>query len=161
MARPREVPDLSCEEPFSLAAARVISVRADELLEHSEGVLDIDDIERLHDMRVASRRLRAAMEVFAPCFPRKRFRAALKQVKAIADALGERRDRDVSIAALGEFSDKLAAVDPLGVAVLVERLGEEQETANNELVPYVDSRQLQKLRDEIGELVEAAREVVG
>jgi len=32
---------------------------------------------------------RAAMEVFEPCFPRKRFRAALKQVKEIADALGE------------------------------------------------------------------------
>ena len=60
-------------------------------------MLDLDDIERVHDMRVATRRLRAALEVFEPCFPRKRYREALKRVKALADALGERRDRDVAI----------------------------------------------------------------
>ena len=63
-------------------------------------VLDIGDIERVHDMRVATRRLRAALEVFEPCFPKKRLSAALSEVKALADALGERRDRDVTIAAL-------------------------------------------------------------
>ena len=75
----------------------MIEVRADEVFEHSGGVLDIDDIERVHDMRVATRRLRAALEIFEPCFPRKRYRQALKRVKALADALGERRDRDVAI----------------------------------------------------------------
>ena len=60
-------------------------------------MLDLDDVERVHDMRVATRRLRAALEVFEPCFPRKRHRKALKKVKALADALGERRDRDVEI----------------------------------------------------------------
>jgi CHAD domain-containing protein len=54
MAKAQEVP-LRCEEPFETAAGRVVTVRADELLEHSEGVLDINDIERVHDMRVASR----------------------------------------------------------------------------------------------------------
>ena len=34
-----------------------------------EDVLDVADIERVHDMRVATRRLRAALEVFEPCFP--------------------------------------------------------------------------------------------
>ena len=51
-------------------------------------------------MRVATRRLRAALEIFEPCFPRKRHRKALKKVKALADALGERRDADVEIALL-------------------------------------------------------------
>ena len=39
---------------------------------HADGVLDTSDIERVHDMRVATRRLRAVLEVYAPCFPRKR-----------------------------------------------------------------------------------------
>ena len=42
-----------------------------ELAEHAEGVLDTGDIERVHDMRVATRRLRAALEIFEPCFPAK------------------------------------------------------------------------------------------
>ena len=60
-----------------------------------KAVLDLGDIEGVHAMRVASRRLRAALEVFGPCLPRKRGARALADVKALAGALGERRDRDV------------------------------------------------------------------
>jgi CHAD domain-containing protein len=154
MAKAREV-SLRCEEPFG-AAARVVSVRADELLEQSDGVLDTGDIERVHDMRVASRRLRAAMEVFEPCFPRKRFRTVLKEVKAIADALGERRDRDVSIVALETFGEALAASDRRGVQLMVDRLREDQSLANERLAPFVDQRRLTDLRERIEELVAAA-----
>jgi CHAD domain-containing protein len=155
MAKAREV-SLRCEEPFGTAAARVVSARADELLEQSEGVLDIAEIERVHDMRVASRRLRAAMEVFEPCFPRKRFRAALNEVKAIADALGERRDRDVSIAALDVFAEKLVASDRRGVQVMVDRLRDEQSLANDRLAPFVATRRLADLRERIEALAVAA-----
>jgi CHAD domain-containing protein len=77
VARAREIPDLDCDAPFAAAAALVIGQRAEELFEHSRGVLDTGDIERVHDMRVATRRLRAAMEIFEPCFPPKRWRRAL------------------------------------------------------------------------------------
>ena len=107
-------------------------------------------------MRVASRRLRAAMEVFEPCFPRKRYRAALKEVKAIADALGERRDRDVAIAALVEFGEELTATDRHGVLVIIDRLRDEQALANDRLVPFVDRRRLVRLRERIPELAAAA-----
>lgn len=156
MAKARDVLGLRREDPFGSVAARVVAVRAEELLEHSEGVLDIGDIERLHDMRVASRRLRAAMEVFEPCFPRKRFRAALEEVKAIADALGERRDRDVSILALQSFGEALDGQGRHGVDVMVEKLREEQLLANDRLAPFVDRRRLVDLSNRIEDLVEAA-----
>ena len=160
MAKARAVKGLSRDDAFGATAARVVSVRADELLEHSEGVLDTDEVERLHDMRVASRRLRAAMEVFEPCFPRKRFRKALKEVKAIADVLGDRRDRDVSIAALAEFGEGLSAIDRHGVQVMVDRLRDERSLANDRLVPYVDVDRLRKLRKRIGKLaIRAERKV--
>jgi len=156
MAKARDVLGLRCDDPFGTTAARVVSVRVEELLEHADGVLDIGDIERVHDMRVASRRLRATMEVFEPCFPRKRFRTALKEVKAIADALGERRDRDVSVVALKKFSQGLEVPDQRGVEMLVDQLREEQSLANDRLAPFVDRRRLLDLRDRIGELVAAA-----
>ena len=118
--------------------------------------MDTSEIERLHNMRVASRRLRAAMEVFEPCFPRKRFRAALKQVKAIADALGERRDRDVSIIALETFAEALAAPDRRGIQGMIDQLHEEQSLANERLAPFVDRRRLSDLRERIEELVAVA-----
>jgi CHAD domain-containing protein len=156
VAKAREVEGIRCDDPFASVAARVVRVRADELLEHSEGVQDIETIENLHAMRVASRRLRATMEVFAPCFPRKRFRKALKEVKAIADALGERRDRDVSIRNLRHVESSLGEAERTGLVGLIGQLQAEQAGANERLTQYVDRRRLVDLRDSIHELTEAA-----
>jgi CHAD domain-containing protein len=151
------VPGLDCDEPFALSAARVVEVRAAEVFAHSRGVLDTGDVERVHDMRVATRRLRAAMEVFEPCFPRKRFRRALKQVKALADALGERRDSDVEIELFRRCADEVGAADRDALAALVERLRAEQRQANEMLAPFVTKKRLAKLRRRLDRLVEEAR----
>ena len=155
MARAREVPGFDCEESFGRAAARVVEVRAVEVFEHSRGVLDTSEVERVHDMRVATRRLRAALEVFEPCFPEKRHRKALKRVKALADALGERRDRDVAIEYLEELRTGVAAVDRPALETLIERLREEQRRANDDLAPAVDPKRLRKLRRRLGKLAKA------
>ena len=158
MAKPRPIPDLSPEESYGEAAAKIIAVRAEELAEHSRDVLDTGDIERVHDMRVATRRLRAALEVFEPCFPAKPYRQALREVKRLADGLGERRDRDVAIASLRSFNDQMPTPDRRGVFSLVDRLTEEQAQANVELAPLVDIQSLGALRESLMELVAAARE---
>jgi len=158
VAKPRPIPDLSAEESYGEVAAKIIAVRADELADHSRGVLDTGDIERVHDMRVATRRLRAALEVFEPCFPAKAYKQALREVKRLADGLGERRDRDVAIASLRSFIDQMPAPDRRGVSSLVDRLTEEQAQANVELAPLVDTQGLTALRESLMELVAAARE---
>jgi CHAD domain-containing protein len=157
VAQAREVPEFDCEESFAAAAARVVSVRTDEVFEHSRNVLDTEEIERVHDMRVATRRLRAALEVFAPCFPAKRHRKALKRVKALADALGERRDRDVAIEFLAGLVAEAPEGDWAGLAALTERLRDEQRQANEELTPYVEPKRLKKLRRRLRKLIEAAK----
>lgn len=156
MARARAVPDLDCDEPFALAAARVVEVRGAEVIEHSRGVLDLDEVEPVHDMRVATRRLRAALEIFAPCFPCKRWRATLKEVKAIADALGERRDRDVALEALEVFASGVGPADRIGVAALTETMRAEQRRANDELAKFVTAERLAALRGRLQDLVDRA-----
>ena len=125
MAKAQDI-DVAPSEPYRQAAARVVRVRAGELFEAAEGVLDTRDIERVHDMRVASRRLRAVLEIFAPCFPQSEFKGVLRDVKQLADALGERRDPDVHIGALQAFSRTLVPANRPGVARLVEDLRERQ-----------------------------------
>jgi CHAD domain-containing protein len=112
-------------------------------------------------MRVATRRLRAALEIFEPCFPKKELRSTLREVRAIADALGERRDRDVAIAALEEFSAALAAPDRPGISSLIEQLRVEQAEANDNLAPHVDPSRLAALSERLAELVMHAEAVVG
>jgi CHAD domain-containing protein len=156
VARAREVPGFDCEEPFAAAAARVVRVRAEEVFEHSEGVLDLNRIERLHDMRVATRRLRATLEVFEACFPRKRYRKALKRVKALADVLGERRDRDVAIEFLVGFAEAAPEGERSALAARIEVLRAEQRQANEDLAPYLAEERLDKLRRRLERLIERA-----
>jgi len=158
VARARDVPGFDCDEQFARAAARVVEVRAAEVFEHSDGVLDMTDIEGVHDMRVATRRLRAALEVFELCFPAKRHRKALKRVKALSDALGERRDRDVSIEFLEGFAGEAPDADRAALVALIDDLRREQRQANDELAKYVAAKRLKKLRRRLRKLVKAAKE---
>ncbi len=153
VAKAKAIPDLSAERSYAEAATRIVSVRSSELTEHAEGVLDTGDIERVHDMRVATRRLRAALEIFEPCFPDKPYGEALTEVKRLADALGERRDRDVAIATLHGFADQMPAPDRRGIGSLIDQLRDEQEEANRELAPLVERPHLNALRQSMDELI--------
>ncbi len=152
MAGARKV-ELDCEASFSQAAARVVKVRSKEVFKHSVGVLDLSDVEPVHDMRVATRRLRAALEVFEACFPKKRHRKALKKVKALADALGERRDADVEIALLEGLLEETGEPDRGALLGLIEELRVRQGEANEALAPYIAPKRLKKLRRRLKKLV--------
>ena len=65
------------------------------------------DSEYIHRMRVASRRLRAALPLFDTCFPEKKFRRWMQEIKKITNALGEARDADVQIGFLLGYADAL------------------------------------------------------
>src|SRR5919205_3718096 len=129
MAKAADI-EVSPWEPYAAAAARIVRVRAEELFDHAEGVLDTEDIERVHDMRVASRRLRAVLEVFAPCFPKGPYKGVLRDVKRLADALGERRDPDVHLAAMEKLAAKLPADLKPGVELLADRQRARQQAGN-------------------------------
>ena len=157
MAKAREVPGIRADALFREAAANAVAVRAEEVFEHSEGVLDMDDIERVHDMRVATRRLRAAMEIFAPCFPKAELGRELKEVKALADALGERRDPDVAIEELRQIAEALPAADRPGVESLIEELRDEQRSANVALRTKLSEIEERGFQERLTALAEEAR----
>jgi CHAD domain-containing protein len=157
VAKARAIPELRPEGPFATAAAEVVAIRADELREHSHDVLDLDKIERVHDLRVASRRLRAVLEVFRPCFPKRKYKAAVAELKALADALGERRDRDVQLEALNEFAAGLDRADRAGVDGLIEAIAAERPQANAALAPSVSEKRMTALGKRLDDLVAAAR----
>jgi CHAD domain-containing protein len=121
---------LSSEQAYGEAAATIVGQRSDAVFALREGVLDIADIERVHRMRVATRRLRAALEVFGPALDARRGRRALAEVKALADALGERRDRDVQLERLARLSEHTGGAEHHAVELLAQELRAEQLQAN-------------------------------
>jgi CHAD domain-containing protein len=156
MAKARDIDGLHAEMPFAEAAAATVAVRAEELFEHAEGVLDTSDIERVHDMRVASRRLRAVLEIYAPCFPEDQYKPVLKEVKALADALGARRDPDVLLAQLDKLEAELPKTNAPGIEAFAAPIREEQAQGNETLARALEGAERMDLRDRLALLAASA-----
>jgi CHAD domain-containing protein len=158
MAKARDIPGLHASMPFAEAAAATVAVRAAELFEHAEGVLDTSDIERVHDMRVASRRLRAVLEIYAPCFREDQFKPLLNEVKALADALGARRDPDVLLDRLAALEGVLPMADTPGIEAFAAPARAEQERGNATLAHALDHAASTNLEGRLQLLAASARE---
>lgn len=100
MARAAKIENLECAADAAQNARLVIETRFREMWELREAALRWDDPEGVHDMRVASRRLRSALHDFASHVPQLKVRKLQKHVRDLAAALGHVRDADVSIMAL-------------------------------------------------------------
>lgn len=87
--------------PVSVAAAEILAAKAVPFFSLEEAVVGGRDMDAVHDMRVASRRLRAALSVFRPYLPTKGRKRWTRVARAVTRALGAVRDADVFIA---EFS---------------------------------------------------------
>jgi CHAD domain-containing protein len=157
MAKARPIPGIGPDTPMYEVAARTIEVRAREMFEFADGVLDTSDIERVHDMRVATRRLRAALEVFEVCFPKRAFQEALRDVKRLADALGLRRDPDVALAAVGRMAAGLPVADRPGIKSFEEELANDQVMGNKALEQALAEAIESRLEDRLLALAAEAR----
>ncbi len=141
---------------YAQAAARTVAVRAEEVFEHAEGVLDMTQIEGVHAMRVATRRLRAVLEVYEPCFPRKQLQPLLQDVKDLADALGARRDPDVELLALEQFAASVGPSERAGVEFFIDRTRAQQADANERLAVALAQVEEHDLRAKLAALAGTA-----
>ena len=157
MAKARDIPGIAPDATFREAAASAVEVRADEVFSFRDRALDTNDIEGVHDMRVATRRLRAVMEIFAVCFPAKQHRRVLSEVKELADVLGERRDPDVMIEGLEKVAGKLAPSDRAGIRHLEDTLRGRQTAANELLAATLGAIERDRLHERLLALAAEAR----
>ncbi len=133
MAKAWDVPGLRGDARFSDAAGRIVLTRWREMMSYRDGTLAGEDIEELHAMRVASRRLRAAMDAFAAAFPPKSFRWYLRRVKEITDVLGAARDLDVAIEGLLAREASAAEIERPGLEGLITRYRTERAAETREI----------------------------
>ena len=70
------------------------------------GALDGRDIEYIHRMRVASRRLRNGMQCFKDCLPKKRSKPWRDEIRHVTHALGNARDLDIQIDCINQLYDE-------------------------------------------------------
>jgi CHAD domain-containing protein len=78
-------------------AARIVIKSVQAIEQEIEGVRKGQEIESVHRMRVASRRIRTALDVFEKYIPPKKKSEWFSNLRNLAKSLGETRDTDVQI----------------------------------------------------------------
>ncbi len=113
-----------------------------------------DDIEELHDMRVASRRLRAALSLFADTLPDSILGMA-DDLRWIGGALGAVRDLDVQLEQLGGWLTEVPPEDRRALDVLRRLLERERDDARASLLEALDSRRYDSFVSRFGRALRA------
>ena len=105
-----------------------------EMMSYKDGAIDGTNIEFVHDMRVASRRLRAAMDNFSNCFESEPFKQFYKQIRTITRTLGVVRDLDVLIAHFQSESRTLLKNEQKDIHGLIENLQQKRVAARKPML---------------------------
>jgi CHAD domain-containing protein len=144
---------------FREYGAQVIRESLTKMLSHAESVRLADDIVAVHKMRVASRRLRAAIGVFAAAFPDPAFARFERDVKAVTDALGAARDLDVMIDTLEKIELSVAEHERGGVDRFIARRKQERGARQDEVRRALNRLEKRDLLQAFDEIVERSRPV--
>lgn len=108
---------------FRVFCARSLAPRAEAMRRQIAPVRRAEDVEAVHQMRVASRRLRAALSLFRPAIPEGDRRRWRRVVRRVTRALGPARDRDVQIELVAAVTADLADDERRRALPGLQRLG--------------------------------------
>jgi len=151
------IPEVGAQTPLLEAAPALLLHKAEPLFELEAAAGGGADMDAVHDMRVASRRLRETMRLLAPLYPEREFRAWYRRVRSITRALGPVRDSDVFIDDFSRLSKNLGEGGKRTVAFMVGyRMGQRlQELAQLNL--QLGKLDLAESRRSLGKLARSVR----
>lgn len=124
MSKAWPVENLDPDAPFDLNARRILRVRIGEFYSYEPIVSDPLATTELHNLRIAAKRLRYTLELFAAVFEASG-KHQIERVKALQETLGNLHDLDVRIQLI---TDELSTL-----------MAEELETLNHALASSIPS----------------------
>ncbi len=133
MANPKRIKHLRSTLLWPTAAERILAGRVRDVFSNEPGVREGADPEPVHDMRVALRRLQAALRLFKACYPPRRLRRYRLRLRRLLQALGAVRDQDIIIGVLSHHAEAApdAVKEALARMVAQRRTLHQQERARS------------------------------
>jgi len=135
---PRARPGLTPDDTMGQAAVKILAFHYGRMLRNEPGTRLGQDPEALHDMRVATRRMRAALRVFEPAMDPKALASLGKGLRRTGRALGPVRDLDVFGQKTLAYRDSLPEGQRGGLDEFLALLQARRETAREEMIAYLD-----------------------
>lgn len=120
------------------------------LEENIEGALVGDDIEFIHQLRVASRRLRNGLSLFRDCLQGKKIKSWQDQIRKVTRSLGSARDLDIQINLISQLNNTaLDEVFKPGYDRLLLRLKQQRAKAQNKVNKTLENLQKNRILDKM------------
>ncbi len=112
-----------------------------------------EDIERLHDMRVSTRRMRAAMQIYEPFLPATLLRLQ-KEIRWLGQVLGEVRDLDVHLEQIDAWGKTVPPSDLPTLDAVRKLLQQQRKVARTRMLRSLNSRRHQRLIERMTALLQ-------
>jgi len=145
---------LQPDDSMAEAAYKTFQFHLQCMIFHEPGVRLGEDIEELHDMRVATRRMRAAYQIYAPYLKPEVMRPYIKGLRRTGRALGDVRDLDVFWEKTEGYQQSLPD-DQQGRLASLERSWQKQhKTARKAMLKYLDSKRYRRFKADFAQFLE-------
>jgi CHAD domain-containing protein len=133
-------------EPIAEVARRTLRRFFDKLLAREDAVIKDEDIEDVHQMRVATRRLRASLQVIAEAYDPELIRRYRRGLRQLANSLGAVRDGDVFLEHITNHHAALPEADRARLDRLITAVSAERAQAREQLLADLKSKRYHKLK---------------
>jgi CHAD domain-containing protein len=135
-----------------LVGSKYFKTNLNRLIIQTEGVRNASDIEYLHRMRVASRKLLSGLNTFAENIPKRKLKIWNNELRLLAKSLGRARDLDVQSDYLKSYNKNLKSDShKRGIERLILRLKQErikkQEVVVNSVADFYKSNFQSEVND--------------
>lgn len=149
MAKACKIPDFNPNLSLNSSVEKIIKVRFSELFLFRENCIINDDsnVEAIHDMRVASRRLQTVLKLFDKYFPKSKFKFYSKKVKKLIKLLGNIREQDVFRKIIDDYKKNLPEEDKKVIDIIITRQMKVRTAEHRKLVQFLVKLDRKKFRE--------------
>lgn len=131
---------VQAEDSMAEAGRKILLGDFIRMLNHEAGSRTGEDIEDVHQMRVATRRMRSAFRLLGQYYKDKPVRPFVGYLRKVAQALGGVRDLDVLIDDLERYQQTLDAKTAKALGATIALLDKKRRKARKRLVALLDSK---------------------
>jgi CHAD domain-containing protein len=143
---PRQFIGISPDDTMAEAGKKVWLYYFSEMLRHEDGTRLGENVEELHDMRVATRRMRTAFYIFSPAFDPKTMKRHLKGLRNIGRVLGQVRDMDVILENAFTYQKRMKEKVQAGLEPLLQDWKETIDRQRTKLIKHLQSEAYQNFK---------------
>lgn len=129
---------IDAREPITRAGSKIFAIQLARIHSLEDQARARQDPIAIHDMRVATRRLRSAFKMFRPYYSKRAFKKLGKTQRSLAHALGDVRNLDVRLEHLDAFVKTLPEEKKSGLDALTSDWQRRRSKAHQELVELLD-----------------------